>query len=549
MNPADRHEEDHLVSQEPIMTKIDQFFRSKAPFHHGNNQMIILADAGMGKSALLTMLKLLHITSFWPNDKECALKKLGPRTLREIQQIENKSETILLLDSLDEDSSAYGRVGERLIEILRATQNFYRVVITCRTQFFPNTQAEPLERPGLIQISGFICPTKYLSFFDDKKVELYLKKRFPNKLWILPQKKLREEAKRLINKMGPLRSRPMLLSYIEDLMASPKVQGDTSEYVIYKALIENWLLREEAKTKVPAKELFRACELLATESTVLAIQQKRSISEAELDRLIAGLPAIGHIKDIDVKGRSLLNRNSDGDYRFSHYSFQEFLIAHRIIQDKDWRPKNPVHSSELILQFIYQGRDLMVQLRLNALDFTGANLKQMNFFNVDLRGANFAGANLSEANLMGANLAKAHLSKANLKGADLLRANLYKADLSFADLTDAKLIESDLSHADLRFATLAKADLSRAKLASAWLRTAHLWDACLKGANLEKAKLWGADLRNTNLEGANLSESDFSNTILCGAKLNNAQLRGVNINGANISNTLLKDAKFDSPAL
>jgi uncharacterized protein YjbI with pentapeptide repeats len=530
MNPSDRHEEDHLVSHEPIMTKIDQFFRSKAPFHPGNNQMIILADAGMGKSALLTMLKLLHLTSFWPKDKDCVLKKLGPQTLSEIRDIENRIETILLLDSLDEDPIAYGRVKDRLMEILAATQHFHRVVITCRTQFFPNTQAEPLERPGLIQISGFICPTKYLSFFDDRQVESYLGKRFPNKFGVLPQTKLREEAKRVINKMGSLRCRPMLLSYVEDLMASPRVQADSSEYLVYKALIENWLLREEAKMKVSAKELFRACELLATESVEFGIQQKRSISERNLDLLVARLPDIGHIKNIEIKGRSLLNRDSNGDYRFSHFSFQEFLIAHRVLQDRNWEPQPPLRSSDLIIQFIFRGRGRSGRmLRLFVLDFTSADLHDANLQNVDLSSANLVGANLTRAELR-----KSHLCQANL---------------SHANLTNANLVDADLSNADLRYANLARANLSNANVRGARLMGAYVPDGILTGANLEAAKLRNTDLRYADLQGANLSNADLGDAILCGANLRNVDLRGANLIGANLSGTFLKGALLDDPDL
>jgi len=58
--------------------------------------MFILSDAGMGKTALLTMLKLMEMTSLWPRQKRCILKKLGKDTLAEIGQIKNRSGAILL---------------------------------------------------------------------------------------------------------------------------------------------------------------------------------------------------------------------------------------------------------------------------------------------------------------------------------------------------------------------------------------------------------------------------------------------------------------------
>jgi hypothetical protein len=153
-NPADFEKEDYLVTKQPVMAKMDEFFRSKSD-QPGDNQLFVLSDAGMGKTALLTMLKLMHLTSFWPKQTDCVLKKLGEGTLKDIGEIKSKSKTILLLDSLDEDTRAYGRVRERLVDILQASRDFKKVVITCRTQFFPKVDEDPFRRPGMVAIDGF----------------------------------------------------------------------------------------------------------------------------------------------------------------------------------------------------------------------------------------------------------------------------------------------------------------------------------------------------------------------------------------------------------
>ncbi len=115
MNPANHRADDEMVAKEPVMVKIDQFFKQPS-FHPGSNVLFVLSDAGMGKSALLSMLKLMQLTRFWPQDRYCVLRKLGPGILDDIEKIENKRKTILLLDSLDEDPRAYGRVQDRLLE-------------------------------------------------------------------------------------------------------------------------------------------------------------------------------------------------------------------------------------------------------------------------------------------------------------------------------------------------------------------------------------------------------------------------------------------------
>ena len=66
VNTADHPIDNFLMNREPIFKKIQDFFRTDASFQEGNNQLFFLADAGMGKSSLLMMLKLTHLTSFWP---------------------------------------------------------------------------------------------------------------------------------------------------------------------------------------------------------------------------------------------------------------------------------------------------------------------------------------------------------------------------------------------------------------------------------------------------------------------------------------------------
>ena len=47
--------------------------------------MFILSDAGMGKTSLLLMLKLMHLTCFWPQKYSCQLFKLGDDTLQRVR--------------------------------------------------------------------------------------------------------------------------------------------------------------------------------------------------------------------------------------------------------------------------------------------------------------------------------------------------------------------------------------------------------------------------------------------------------------------------------
>ena len=344
VNPADRHDEDHFLSKQPLFQMISKFLAMKS-YQQGNNQLFVLSDAGMGKTSSLVMMKLINLTNFWPNEYACHLEKLGRDTLDNLNKIENKRKTILLLDSLDEDPTAYERVEERLLEILNATKTFSKVIITCRTQFFPNHETDPLEVPGRIKIGPFICPSKYLSVFEDSQVEAYLLKRFPKRLLFDSNKEKREKAKSLVQRMGSLRCRPMLLSFIEDLVGTEKKLAIRSEYSLYYALVNNWLIREEGKTGISSDVLLSVCARLAFE---MQAKKMVKISPQELNDLIDKFNEIEKITHIDIAGRSLLNRNSDGDYRFSHYSIQEYLVVYFILELAPLDEKRCIYPTDFI---------------------------------------------------------------------------------------------------------------------------------------------------------------------------------------------------------
>jgi len=113
-------------------------------------------------------------------------------------------------------------------------------------------------------------------------------------------------------------------------------------------------------------------------------------------------------------------------------------------------------------------RCIFDRLDLQAVDLTGAELRDASFFRADLTGstlenvkafrakfvnAMMTGGQLAGADLREADMTKVHLSGADLTAADLRRTRLFEANLRGADLTGAKLGGADLTRADLSGAT------------------------------------------------------------------------------------------------
>jgi formylglycine-generating enzyme required for sulfatase activity len=381
-NPADAHQDDLIsAAQQPAFERINGFFRGALPLEKdGRHQMFILSDAGMGKTSLLLMIKLMHLTNFWPTRINCALFKLGEDTLERVQTLPNKGETVLLLDALDEDPKAWKRIRDRLLELLQASEDFRRVIISSRTQFFPEMEPDRLGRPEIKVLSGYHCPVLYLSPFSDEQVQEFIERKLPLHWYHFSfqygrVKKEREKAACLLKHMQDLRMRPMLLQHIDKLL-SAKCQQEWNAYTVYEALVAEWLDREvrkirgqhDIRKRVPEqKELFHACLRVAE-----AMERKgvRVIEEEALQQLVREDENIGWLEKFELGGRSLLNRNSDRAFRFSHYTIREFLLAWGIVHEQ-LVGKDPLRVTDQLVRFVVLANHF--QSAGSQLDFTGFN--------------------------------------------------------------------------------------------------------------------------------------------------------------------------------
>jgi formylglycine-generating enzyme required for sulfatase activity len=381
-NPADSRQDDLLIAaRQSAFERINEFFQGKLPLEKdGRHQMFILSDAGMGKTSFLLMLKLMHLTSFWPQKYSCQLFKLGDETLQQVRDLPNKGETFLLLDALDEDRQAWKRIRERLLELLQASEDFRRVIISSRTQFFPEMETDSLGRPEIKVLSGYHCPVLYLSPFSNEQVQEFIEKKLPLTLQhrlLFQAKKIQQRQQRanhLLEQMQDLRMRPMLLHHLDKLLEAEKSQQGWNAYTVYQALINEWLDREVRKLRAhhccgrmpERKELFHACVRIAE---WMQRRGERIISEEELQQLILADQNVSWLEEFELGGRSLLNRNSERAFRFSHYTIQEFLVAYGMINNA-LAASQPVRPTDQLLRFLELSNGMVAW---HLLDMTDAD--------------------------------------------------------------------------------------------------------------------------------------------------------------------------------
>ncbi len=302
---------------------------------------LVLADSGMGKTTFMINLYLRYINQFRHPAYRIKLFPLGfPGIDREIEKIpdDEKRRTILLLDAFDEDMLAVQDYKTRLENLVQKVRYFREVVLTCRTQFFPHEEEEPKET-GVMRYGTKggeqVFYKFYLSPFDEHDIQTYLNKRFP---WL--QRAKRQTAKQIVMSCPNLMVRPMLLSYIEDLLQNERPY--TRAYMVYAELINKWVERETHK--VPSERRKHYMEELYQFSREIAVYLYRHRVEHQGSLLISGKEiqpfADKHgieLNEMEMKSRSLLNRNAQGQYKFSHKSVLGYFLAEQAFFYPDFR--------------------------------------------------------------------------------------------------------------------------------------------------------------------------------------------------------------------
>lgn len=294
-----------------------------------NKFSLVLGDTGMGKTSFL----LNYYARHWQNARQrkrfsISLIPLGAGNAEaKIAAVDNKADTVLFLDALDEDTLAIANHKQRFRQLVEASSRFRHVLITCRTHFFKHEDEIP-KQAGIIKV-GPIGPGDtreyainklYLSPFSEEQIRRYLWRRFP--LW---QPRRRRSAFALVKKIEDLPARPMLLAQIELILSL----GEECRYSfqIYEQMIQSWLNRERGIAEPAALREF--CECLAVD--IFANREKRGaekITEAELPSL-ANTFGIEPPRIDQIRTRSLVNRDAQGNLKFAHRSIMEYLFVAR----------------------------------------------------------------------------------------------------------------------------------------------------------------------------------------------------------------------------
>jgi formylglycine-generating enzyme required for sulfatase activity len=379
------------ATREDLFQVTDRFIEEDTPIHH----MLVLADSGTGKTTFALNYYAYNESKPARKRHQIAVVPLGhpdvDGLIQKILDAENEfpaENTNLFLDALDEDTNAIEDHIGRLQELMEKCRDFRRVIITCRTQFFKRDEEIPPDT-GIVRFGPRRAGQKavyefrkiYIAPFDDDDIQRYIARRYP--FWKFST---RQKALDTALKIPMLSVRPMLLAHIPDLIDDGKNVQHVTE--LYEIMIEAWLERES--DWIPKETLLDFSEQVAID--IFAKREERDMERIPYEELCELIAECGlNEPNWKFTGRSLLNRDAGGNFKFAHRSIMEFLFVQRFVQlPVDQRP---------ILEWTQQMREFLLQLMERkpvVTQLQRVDLKDVILSRIDWIGRNFSTAQFSD---------------------------------------------------------------------------------------------------------------------------------------------------------
>ena len=232
--------------------------------------------------------------------------------------------------------------SKRMNELVELCKHFRAVVITSRTQFFPDDGKVPGEinvpKPGTSNPGFHKFKVIYLSPFDQEDITTYLEKKYSGNS--KRNRKLRMRAQDIVENSPAIMVRPMLLARIDDFMEEENKSYKLS-VEIYAHMIDKWIEREGGRKPKGRRELFktelyRFSRELALKLYYIRKSEERSfIKPAELQAFAQNFDF--NLSELEMRSQSLLNRDAQGNLKFSHKSIWEYFLAMEAIENSEFQ--------------------------------------------------------------------------------------------------------------------------------------------------------------------------------------------------------------------
>jgi formylglycine-generating enzyme required for sulfatase activity/GTPase SAR1 family protein len=352
--------------------------------------LAVLGDYGIGKTSFCYKFACdMTGSEYVPVVVE--LKTVMAEGWREVIQREVRSRAgdsvqspVLILDGFDELSRTFDKetVLKEIENLSATTQEYKKVILTSRTQFFRSEEEEketlvqkkfPGRGPRSLTYPRF--ERIYVSLFDDEQIRRYLDRC----LGKAASKKFWNETVEVVFDVKDLVRRPILIELIvNDLDAVQNIEGKVTPGKVYRTITERWQEREEQRLppsivlqykekKIPKNIMLFMEELaywmLTKGKDRLHFNTLRDAIDKYFDNETKRMLSLSLDNlDYQIRNCSFLSRHVQGYYAFGHRSFIEYFVARKISreipQDKAQEIKitdeTALFVSELIDPSVYE---------------------------------------------------------------------------------------------------------------------------------------------------------------------------------------------------
>ena len=356
---------------------------AKLMLRYSHQYIFVLGDAGTGKTTFLLNLYLyLRRRLFRYKVAYVALRCND--ALSRISKLGKKRDTILLLDGFDEAYEVGLSFSEHLIHIEDYTKDFYRVIITSRKHYFDSISDEP--DPVHINRAASSSIVRYhryeIECFNDEDAKKYLIKKYKYNI----TKRIR--AQQVIDGIPNMMARPMLLTFIDDLI-DHKLNYNSS-YDIYTCMINKWIQREvrfiyssllshKVRNQLQdPSDIHKSYWNFADDISIVMYKDRKYCISASMLRQCAEQCNID--LRLSKRGRSLLTRINDYEFSFFHRTILEYFIS-----------SNYKYIDNFI---VYPNFDMIYQFIIECRSADETMEKQMHFYLHCLISDNYISSNV-----------------------------------------------------------------------------------------------------------------------------------------------------------
>jgi serine/threonine-protein kinase len=323
--------------------------------------LAVLGDYGIGKTSFCYKFACdMTGSAYLPVVVE--LKAVMAEGWREVIQREVRSRAgdstqnpVLILDGFDELSLTFDKetVLKEIENLSKTTQEYKKVILTSRTQFFRSEEEEKetlvrkeFHERGPRSMTYPRFERIYVSLFDDEQIRQYLDlclgEKEAEKFW--------NETVEKVFDVKDLARRPILIELIvNDLEAVQNIEGKVTPGKVYRTITERWQEKEEQrlppsielqhkKKKIP-KNIMLFMEEIAYWMLTKGKYRlhfntlKNAINKYFDDETKEMLRLSLDNLDYQIRNCSFLSRHTQDYYAFAHRSFIEYFVARKLSRE------------------------------------------------------------------------------------------------------------------------------------------------------------------------------------------------------------------------